>query len=299
MGASMGVGSGSTEMVAAAVAVPSAHAGDHGNECVTLPDLPGRSVPRASVQRCICTEDQVRLAFLIAAGTLGLVVVALVWYFWAMKQVHAWVKQKEELKCIVTHASERTAVLISSLVDERERHHRQQPPCAPHQMQAVSASQATAPHEAYDIRFDPRLARWMEMLETVALGPERNGFMFVMDRQGGVWAHGKNPLLALGCGNRREPGFHSLRGLDNPVQHSTPTANIVRTATKGGGFVYFRWNDCNMLLLSYVRPVCGTDLIVGGALPIPHSQRVWEETSMANADVDACHPRRPFGGTRR
>lgn len=159
----------------------------------------------------------------------------------------------------------------------------------------------------------------LDDIESVSLGHDGRGFMFAIDTSGGVWAHGKTRHLARGVGGR-VPGFHSLsagvanranapprsvlgkgrRGTSgasaNDREHASPTAllssdlqaptlsavaaDIVSTARCGGGYASFRWKR-NTLMVAYVCPVKGTDLILVGALPVPKRHLLWERSQSA------------------
>jgi hypothetical protein len=187
------------------------------------------------------------------------------------------------------------------------------PPPLPAETAATSKARMAAIAAA-----DPLVHEMLESIEAARLGSCRDGFAFAIDSRGGVWAHGKTRHLARGAMGR-VPGFHRVldgdhatrddrahddgdeRPLDggNPlgrgrrrrpvqVRAASPLADMLSAARRGGGYVHFRWKR-EMLMMAYVHPVKGTDLVLGGAVPVPRKQKAWEE---ANATRRAAPGRR-------
>ena len=82
-----------------------------------------------------------------------------------------------------------------------------------------------------------------------------------------------------GSSGKRHRTIHGRR----PKKHFGPLADMLGAARRGGGFVHFRWKR-NALMMAYIHPVKGTDLAMGGAVPVPRKHHKWE---MANAKVPA------------
>ncbi|AJF98249.1 hypothetical protein TW95_gp1515 [Pandoravirus inopinatum] len=169
---------------------------------------------------------------------------------------------------------------------------------------------------------DPLVHEMLDAIEAVRLGSCGRGFAFAVDSRGGVWAHGKTRHLARGA-TGRVPGFHRVAdgdhtggsaydagdgeegGSGTPVyggapiargrkrrsaqgRTPSPLADMLGAARRGGGYVHFRWKR-EVLMMAYVHPVKGTDLVLGGAVPVPRKQKAWEE---ANASRTAAPARR-------
>nr|UMO78926.1 hypothetical protein [Pandoravirus belohorizontensis] len=190
------------------------------------------------------------------------------------------------------------------------------PPSAP-ETAAASRARTAAVAAA-----DPLVHEMLDAIEAVRLGSCGRGFAFAIDSRGGVWAHGKTRHLARGA-TGRVPGFHRVADADHtggstsgardsddeadgavyggaPVARgrrrrggataraSSPLADMLGAARRGGGYVHFRWKR-EVLMMAYVHPVKGTDLVLGGAVPVPRKQKAWEE---ANATRPAAPARR-------
>ncbi|AVK74665.1 hypothetical protein pqer_cds_243 [Pandoravirus quercus] len=170
---------------------------------------------------------------------------------------------------------------------------------------------------------DPLVHEMLDAIEAVRLGSCGRGFAFAVDSRGGVWAHGKTRHLARGA-TGRVPGFHRVADGDHtggsaydagddddegdsgaavyggaPIARGrkrrgaqgrapSPLADMLGAARRGGGYVHFRWKR-EVLMMAYVHPVKGTDLVLGGAVPVPRKQKAWEE---ANATRTAAPTRR-------
>ena len=221
-----------------------------------LPPLPPR-------RGCVCTEKEVRFTFTYMLALLAIVVGTVVLFVSTVRGVRRWAREKRALKDQVKQLARATA----SMLEQRAR-----------------SADGAPPHQ------DPVVLRWLDDIEGAHPGEGAHeggaargrrcrkgaGFFFVIDTDGRVWAHGKAPHLARGPLGRT-PGLHDLRDLDVPQAHTTPVADIVRAAKRGGGYVRFRWKR-DQPLLAYVAPVAGTRLILGGAVPPPcSSHHPWEE----------------------
>ena len=158
---------------------------------------------------------------------------------------------------------------------------------------------APGPHPATPITEDGVVLGWMEDLEACKVADEPKSFLFALDGVGGLWAHGAAPCAAKGK-VERVPGLHGVgttsRGSDATVRFTDPymggeeepdggkrttVHDVLTMARRGGGFAHFRLDGG--LMLAYVCPVRGTDLVLGGALPVPHAQKVWEESNWSRA----------------
>ncbi|AVK75813.1 hypothetical protein pneo_cds_206 [Pandoravirus neocaledonia] len=165
---------------------------------------------------------------------------------------------------------------------------------------------------------DPLVHEMLDSIETVRLGSCGRGFAFAVDSRGGVWAHGKTRHLARGA-TGRVPGFHRVTDADctagvgdtgadedvdgggsggsGPIRgpfdgsgrrrrlaaaaaprRPNPLVDMIAAARRGGGYVHFRWKR-EVLMMAYVHPVKGTDLVLGGAVPVPRKQKAWEESN--------------------
>lgn len=163
---------------------------------------------------------------------------------------------------------------------------------------------------------DPLVHELLDAIEAVRLGSCGKGFAFAVDSRGGVWAHGKTRHLARGA-TGRVPGFHRVTDADctggvgdssadedtdsgssGPIRgpfdggskrrrrlaastgsrRASPLVDMIAAARRGGGYVHFRWKR-DVLMMAYVHPVKGTDLVLGGAVPVPRKQKAWEESN--------------------
>nr|UMO79480.1 hypothetical protein [Pandoravirus aubagnensis] len=163
---------------------------------------------------------------------------------------------------------------------------------------------------------DPLVHELLDAIEAVRLGSCGKGFAFAVDSRGGVWAHGKTRHLARGA-TGRVPGFHRVTDADctggvgdssadedadsgssGPIRgpfdggskrrrrlvastgsrRASPLVDMIAAARRGGGYVHFRWKR-EVLMMAYVHPVKGTDLVLGGAVPVPRKQKAWEESN--------------------
>jgi hypothetical protein len=131
----------------------------------------------------------------------------------------------------------------------------------------------------------PAVLQWLAQLDAMRLGSDRRGFVFVVDGDSGVWAHGKARHLVGDARGLRAPGFHNMRGLD-AHRGDKPFARALRAAKRGGGFVHFLWKK-ERLMVAFACPVRGTDLVVCGAIPVPRNQLLWErQHAMQATDTD-------------
>lgn len=127
----------------------------------------------------------------------------------------------------------------------------------------------------------PQTIAYFEDIENSRPIQSRNSFYFIMDQNDNVYVHGDAKELikeinelALKTQTDAEKfqnrAFTNLYNLFKRVSHGTPepvsTDTLVEISKKGGGFVFSRWKD-NFPILTYVFPVAGTDLIVGGTIP--------------------------------
>ena len=205
------------------------------------------------IDRCVCTEKQVRAAFIIFMLLIGLLVLGLVFFFISIREVKAWLRQKGILKSVVKGMASQT---VSIILDPN------------------------------DPTNDPSLLSHLDSLESQKINGHPKSFTFVIDNNGQVWAHGKashlSPQKTTGqtpttttSSTSAFPKFQNILDMDDVKGKVTPISNMIRTSKKGGGYVPFRWKK-NRLMLCYVYPVSGTNLIVGGAIPIPKGQKIWE-----------------------
>ncbi|AGO83805.1 hypothetical protein psal_cds_250 [Pandoravirus salinus] len=183
-----------------------------------------------------------------------------------------------------------------------------------------ASAAASKAHMAAIAAADPLVHEMLDAIEAVRLGSCGRGFAFAVDSRGGVWAHGKTRHLARGA-TGRVPGFHRVVDGDHTggVAHATgddeqgdagtpayggapiaparrrrgahsrapsPLADMLSAARRGGGYVHFRWKR-EMLMMAYVHPVKGTDLVLGGAVPVPRKQKAWEEANATRPAVPA------------
>lgn len=190
------------------------------------------------------------------------------------------------------------------------------PPSAP---ESAAASKARTAAVA---AADPLVHEMLDAIEAVRLGSCGRGFAFAVDSRGGVWAHGKTRHLARGA-TGRVPGFHRVADADHtggstsgaydcdddheadasvyggapvargrrrrggaPARAPSPLADMLGAARRGGGYVHFRWKR-EVLMMAYVHPVKGTDLVLGGAVPVPRKQKAWEEANAARPAAPA------------
>nr|UDO47826.1 DNA pol iii gamma/tau subunit-like domain [Pandoravirus massiliensis] len=193
-----------------------------------------------------------------------------------------------------------------------------QPPSALGGSRATPATLPSRARTAAIAAADPLVHELLDAIEAVRLGSCGRGFAFAVDSRGGVWAHGKTRHLARGA-TGRVPGFHRVcdadytagvgdAGADEDVDGSgsggtgpvrgpfdgsgrrrrlaaaaaprraSPLADMIAAARRGGGYVHFRWKR-EVLMMAYVHPVKGTDLVLGGAVPVPRKQKAWEESN--------------------
>jgi hypothetical protein len=322
----------------------------NGSQCTRAPAF--------VLERCVCTEKEVRWSFFLLVVTMALVAASLWLFFSAVRYVKAWVAEKERLRDEVKALSRRAGAVIrdahqralsadaasgpadadpfSSQQQQQQQYSAYGVPPYPgagyaplgqqqQQQQRSDAAAASGPARprgetpaetrarmAEAAAHDPAVHAMLDALESTRLGSCGTGFVFAFDSLGGVWAHGKTRHLARGaCG--RVPGFHCVGdddlGTDPSVgtwaeddgtgsanappgvlrtargARSTarrrfrgPLAEMMAAARRGGGYVHFRWKR-ETLMMAYVHPVKGTDLIMGGALPVPRNQRAWEESN--------------------
>lgn len=194
------------------------------------------------INRCICTERQVRNSFMVLIFIFGIVIVTLSLYFAAMRYVKKWINEKITLKTLAKKLSKDTADKLNQVQNE----------------------------------MDPIVLNWFENLESYVVGKNEDGFIFLIDSNGKVWAHGKAKHLVRGS-HSRVAGFYSVKQLDD--EDETPISNIITASKRGGGYVHFIWKK-GLLMISYVCPVVGTDLTLGTVIPVPKHQRIWEERNL-------------------
>lgn len=166
---------------------------------------------------------------------------------------------------------------------------------------------------------DPLVHEMLDAIEAVRLGSCGKGFAFAVDSRGGVWAHGKTRHLARGATGRvpgfhrvtdadctagvgdtgadEDAVDGSGGGASGPIRgpfdgsgrrrrlaaavaprRANPLVDMIAAARRGGGYVHFRWKR-EVLMMAYVHPVKGTDLVLGGAVPVPRKQKAWEESN--------------------
>lgn len=249
-----------------------------------------------AINECICTEKQVRFSFVVVLFIIGFVLFTLIFYYRTTKLVKEWVTEKRNLKLLAKRLAKETATKLSTPHDfesprsiNEDTNSSGVTPLAP----AVT-DQSTPQQNFYDYgaspNYDPLYynipeeeklespSEWLERLEATKVGSKRNGFVFLIDSDANVWAHGQAQHLAKD-GTKRLPGFYNVKDLDEPyATNASPISSILRAGKKGGGYVHFRWKK-NKLMMGYVCPVPKMNLILGVTIPIPKSQTVWEEAS--------------------
>lgn len=218
---------------------------------------------------------------------------------------------------VMRDAQQRAAA--AAPVPPRETDATSAPPLARAPPSAPESAAASRARTAAVAAADPLVHEMLDAIEAVRLGSCGRGFAFAIDSRGGVWAHGKTRHLARGA-TGRVPGFHRVADADHtsgstpgacegddetdgavyggapvararrrragaPARASSPLADMLGAARRGGGYVHFRWKR-EVLMMAYVHPVKGTDLVLGGAVPVPRKQKAWEE-------ANAAHPAAP------
>lgn len=110
----------------------------------------------------------------------------------------------------------------------------------------------------------------------------------------GRWGQGGKPVggspLKRASKNGKVPRRRRL------ARHKGPLADMMGAARRGGGYVHFRWKR-DALMMAYVHPVKGTDLVLGGAVPVPRNQDKWETANAKMANRTSANG--ASGGPRR
>jgi hypothetical protein len=199
----------------------------------------------------VCGEKQVRLAFLVLAIILGTLVVSLVLYWKTTRHVKLWVEDKRRLKASVKRLALRASELATS-----------------------------AATKGVDPQKDPDMLQWLDAVEGASppCGKPRKGWYIIMDSNGNIWAHGKNPYLARDLEGRRHFGSTNMRMIDTPLAQDVPSHNMLREAIhNGGGYVDYVWRK-NRLCVAYCRRAAGPHgLVVIGILLVPIDHTHWQQ----------------------
>jgi hypothetical protein len=224
--------------------------------------VPDEGLMKSFVKNCLCTEKQIKTLFTIGAVLTGIVTLTLVLYGSSTKRVKRWLMQKQALRAGVRGFASKTAGLVTS-------------------------------RKAADPTRDEGVLAWMADLERRRMPGQPESFLFVLDSAGGLWAHGVEP-----CSERGKPvsGWdgHDACGGDGDgdgddydeddkdgggwrTPPCTTVSDVVCVCRRGGGFVHFRRDG--RLMVAHVCSVRGTDLLLGGAMAVPHNQRGWEEAN--------------------
>lgn len=233
------------------------------------------------LDHCFCSKKKSVWGYSILGILLALVLVGLMFYARALREVRAWsllkMNLKRDTKVMSRHASD--------LLTRHPIPHSQHPHSSP----------------------DPATLQVMRWTETQRPPVDhRGGFFFLIDQKGEILAHSGAKHLGWIARTSRQPASNSfpvttstplvssVYNLDAISQRSTlPLREILTVAQRGGGFVYFRWRH-EQNYLAYVFPIFGTELIMGGAIPVP--QDLLRSLSIEGGDdaasaMDASSPR--------
>ncbi|BCU03534.1 hypothetical protein [Pandoravirus japonicus] len=287
---------------------------DRGSKCTRAPAF--------VVGSCVCTEREVRWSFFLLVVILTLVTISLVLFVSAVRYVKSWVSEKQRLRADVKALSRQASGVMrdaqqraaAASVPPPVADATATPPLARAPPSAPESAAASKARTAAVAAADPLVHEMLDAIEAVRLGSCGRGFAFAVDSRGGVWAHGKTRHLARGA-TGRVPGFHRVADADHtggatsgacdnddeadgavyggaPVARgrrrraASPLADMLGAARRGGGYVHFRWKR-EVLMMAYVHPVKGTDLVLGGAVPVPRKQKAWEEANAARPAAPA------------
>lgn len=189
----------------------------------------------------VCTEKSFSPAVkLITVCGATLIVGLTLWFFIATQRS---VRQWHDWKRILKDQSRKEAVALA------------------HELQKLSKS-------VTDPATDPRIKELLSALETrspIADHPE--SFYFVLDGDGKVWAHGKAPHLGSNRGNSTRRNNNNNGDRPKFQRNDGQLNELLDVADQGGGFVTFAWKH-DRRVLAYVRPVKGTDLVLGAGIQI-------------------------------
>lgn len=132
---------------------------------------------------------------------------------------------------------------------------------------------------------DPRVKELLSALEMRSpIHDHPESFYFVLDSDGKVWAHGKarhlgsnrnNSTRRSNANNGERPKFQRNDGQLN---------DLLDIADQGGGFVTFAWKH-DRRVLAYVRPVKGTDLVLGAGIQIADAPIISNQLSRATGTI--------------
>ena len=204
---------------------------------------------KREIDCCPCTEREIRFSFVVLTTIMGLVVYTITSFFGGMASIKQWLARKGELKTIVRDYARKTEDRWSSTSDYDESD--------PH---PISISPRPDDHG------------WIDAIESLRPGNDSRGYLFLLDSSGRVYAHGGAPHLSTKGNGRRLIAFQNLKQLDDRNERDAPIIEMIRTSKRGGGYVYFRWKG-DRRMISYVSPVRGTNLLLGGAIPVPNGAR--------------------------